>query len=162
MPNKWTFQIQPIKELIFRYIGDGKGWIDPFCGTSKLVEFGNDINQDSPGTHLKASDFAEQLPGNYNGILFDPPYSNRQAKECYELAGFKFSQEDAQAMWQYEKKLFAPKIQVGGIAICFGWNSNGFGKVNGFELTEILLVAHGSRHNDTIVTVERKFNKELF
>lgn len=27
---------------------------------------------------------------------------------------------------------------------------------NGFEIIEILLVAHGGMHNDTIVTVERK------
>jgi len=30
------------------------------------------------------------------------------------------------------------------------------GKKMGFELIEILLVCHGSDHNDTIVTVERK------
>lgn len=32
----------------------------------------------------------------------------------------------------------------------------GIGKKNGFEIIEILLVAHGGMHNDTIVTVERK------
>ncbi len=47
-------------------------------------------------------------------------------------------------------------IKVGGYAISFGWNSSGFGKKRGFEIIEILLVAHGGRHNDTIVTVERK------
>ena len=49
-----------------------------------------------------------------------------------------------------------PKIKIGGYAISFGWNSNGFGKKYGFEKIEILLVAHGMCHNDTIVTVERK------
>lgn len=152
MPNKWTFQIGPIAKLLGKYVGDGKGWIDPFCGSSTLAEFRNDIKQ-----HGKtAEQFAANLNGLYRGVLWDPPYSNRQAKECYELAGLKFSREDAQAMWQYEKKLFAPKIENGGYAISFGWNSNGFGKVNGFQLVEVLLVAHGSRHNDTIVTVEKK------
>lgn len=33
---------------------------------------------------------------------------------------------------------------------------NGIGKTRGFEIVEILLVAHGGNHNDTIVTVERK------
>jgi len=28
----------------------------------------------------------------------------------------------------------------------------------GFEIIEILLVPHGSRHNDTIITVEEKQN----
>lgn len=152
MPNKWTFQIQPIAELLAKYVVDGKGWIDPFCGSSTLAEFRNDIKEHG----ATAEQFAARLTGVYRGVLWDPPYSNRQAKECYELVGLKFSKEDAQAMWQYEKKLFAPKIEKGGYAISFGWNSNGFGKVNGFELMEVLLVAHGSRHNDTIVTVERK------
>lgn len=48
------------------------------------------------------------------------------------------------------------KIKVGGYAISFGWNSNGFGKNRGFEVIEILLVSHGGHHNDTICTVEMK------
>jgi hypothetical protein len=43
-----------------------------------------------------------------------------------------------------------------------GWNSNGFGKGLGFEMIELLLIAHGSMHNDTIVTIERKFTNDLF
>jgi hypothetical protein len=30
------------------------------------------------------------------------------------------------------------------------------GKNRGFEIVEILIVAHGGHHNDTLVTVERK------
>ncbi len=59
---------------------------------------------------------------------------------------------------QNSKELLAPKIKPNGLAITFGWNSQGFGKNLGFELKEILLVAHGRSHNDTIVTVERKIN----
>ena len=54
------------------------------------------------------------------------------------------------------KNLLADKIKEGGLAICFGWNSVGFGKNRGFEMIEVLLVCHGGHHNDTIVTVERK------
>ncbi len=43
-----------------------------------------------------------------------------------------------------------------GIVISFGWNTNGIGKTKGFEIIEILMVAHGGSHNDTICTVERK------
>lgn len=43
MPNKWTFQIQPITELIKRYVGDGKGWIDPFAGMTSPAEITNDL-----------------------------------------------------------------------------------------------------------------------
>ena len=37
-----------------------------------------------------------------------------------------------------------------------GEEQGGIGKQYGFEIIEILLVAHGGWHNDTIVTVERK------
>jgi len=50
-------------------------------------------------------------------------------------------------------------LKPNGIVISFGWNSSGVGKVRGFEIIEILLVAHGGMHNDTICTVERKINK---
>lgn len=40
--------------------------------------------------------------------------------------------------------------------ISFGWNSNGIGKKHHFDITRILVVAHGGHHNDTIVTVEKK------
>jgi hypothetical protein len=42
------------------------------------------------------------------------------------------------------------------MAISFGWSSNGIGKTLNFEQLEILIVAHGGIHNDTICTVERK------
>ena len=32
MPSAWTFTIKPIKELLKRYVGDGKDWIDMFAG----------------------------------------------------------------------------------------------------------------------------------
>lgn len=47
------------------------------------------------------------------------------------------------------------------MAISFGWNSQGFGKNLGFKIIEILLVAHGRGHNDTIVTVEERFSTRM-
>ena len=38
--------------------------------------------------------------------------------------------------------------------------SNAFGKKRGFEIEEILIVAHGGNRNDTLVTVERKQSLE--
>lgn len=161
MPNKWTFQIKPIKKLLDRYVGDGKGWIDPFAGESSPAEITNDINPERKANyHLHAVDFAQQLNGNkFKGVLFDPPYSLRQVKECYDKIGKDMSYDDTlDASFGKVKDAIASKI---GLAICCGWNTNGFGINRGFELVEILLVAHGGHHNDTIVTVERKVNRSL-
>ncbi len=89
-------------------------------------------------------------------VLFDPPYSARQAKECYEGIGHRLSQHESQVMFASVKDELNTLLRAGGIAISFGWNSTGFGKKRGYEQLEVLLVCHGSSHNDTIVTVERK------
>ncbi|MDB5200556.1 MAG: adenine-specific methylase [Chitinophagaceae bacterium] len=158
MPSRHTFQIKPIQLLLQKYVGDGIGWIDPFAGENSPAEITNDMNPDKPAKfHLHAKEFAAQLTGEYRGVLFDPPYSLRQVKECYDKIGVKLFQEDTQRFPQNVKELIAPKIKLGGTAITFGWNSQGFGKNLGFEIIEILLVPHGRGHNDTIVTVERKF-----
>ena len=158
MPNKWTFKIKPIKELVERYVGEGTGWIDPFAGMNSPAELTNDLNPKANAKfNLKAIDFVKQLDGKYTGILFDPPYSGRQVKECYNDLNIDVQRDDTNTFFYWSvKREVADKIKIGGYAIHFGWNSNGFGKKLGFELIEILLIAHGSSHNDTIVTVERK------
>ena len=146
MPTRWTFEMKPVARLIQRYVGDGADWIDPFAGQTSPAELTNDLNPNMPTRfHMKAEDFAKKLAnsGRYSGILFDPPYSNRQIKECYESIGLKVTQEDTQALFQREKKLFTPLIQLNGYAICFGWNTNGFGKYSGFELKEVMMVYQG-------------------
>jgi len=158
MPNKWTFTIKPIKELLNKYVGDGMGWVDPFAGKNSPAEFTNDLNFKMPTKHhMEAEDFCNSLDGMYKGIIFDPPYSFRQVKECYESLGLQVYQETTQAKFYAKvKNSIYNKITQGGWAISFGWNTVGFGKVRGFEIIEILLVCHGGYHNDTIVTVEEK------
>ena len=158
MPSKHTFTIKPTKELIQRYVGDGKGWIDPFAGFNSPAEITNDLNPEAPTTyHLHCNEFAKNLEGEYEGVLFDPPYSITQVKQCYQSYGCEdFMKQDATHFPYDVKRELAGKIKDGGIAISFGWNSGGFGKKLGFEIIEILLVPHGRMHNDTIVTVERK------
>jgi hypothetical protein len=164
MPNKWTFQITPIKQLIHKYVGDGIGWIDPFAGENSPAEITNDLNPTRPTHyHLHAFDFIQQLEIEYEGCLFDPPYSLTQVKECYNDIGIELmSEKDATLFPGYVKDAIVHKIKTGGIVISFGWSTGGFGKGRGFEMIEILLVPHGGHHNDTIVTVERKFTTSLF
>jgi len=47
-------------------------------------------------------------------------------------------------------------LKPNGKLIAFGWTSGGGAMSRGFEMQRILLVPHGSRKNDTIVTVEIK------
>lgn len=162
-PNRWTFTIPPIKRLIYRYVGDGKGWIDPFAGKHSPAELTNDLNPKMPTQHhLLAEDYCKMVEGEFKGVLFDPPYSYRQIKECYEGLGLEVHQEDTQSRFYNKvKNAICDKIEVGGYAISFGWTSEGFGKRRGFKVMEVLLVCHGGHHNDTIVTVEQKVQGNL-
>lgn len=164
MPNKWTFKIKPIKELLDKYVGNfGLNWIDPFAGMYSPAHITNDLNPKRNTTyHLDALDFCKQLEGYYDGVIFDPPYSSEQIKRMYESVGRKVTMNDTNANY-YARVIreIVPHIKLGGYAIRCGWNSNGFGKKYKFEMIEILLVAHGGAHNDTICTVEKKLNTTL-
>lgn len=162
MPSKWTFEIKPIAHLINRYVGNGAGWVDPFAGENSPAEWTNDLNPSRPAKfHLHAADFVNEIKDkSFKGVLFDPPYSLRQVKECYDEVGVKMSFEDSKRFPNNIKGMISSSVT--DWAICCGWNTVGFGKNLGFELIEVLLVCHGGRHNDTIVTVEKRFKKEMF
>lgn len=69
MSSMHTFTIPPIRELIGRYVGDGKGWIDPFAGENSPAEYTNDLNPDKPAKyHLHALEFAKILIPNRGGV----------------------------------------------------------------------------------------------
>jgi len=113
--------------------------------------------------HMEAESFCNAVLMEYGGacadaVLFDPPYSPRQIAECYRSVGLTPTTSDTQNARLYKavKDGLDRMLRPGGIAICCGWNSGGFGITRGYELVEILLVPHGAAHNDTIVTVERK------
>ncbi len=133
--------------------------IDPFANNSKIATVTNDLNPDfNTDFHLDAFDFLKMFDNNsIDVVLYDPPYSTRQVSESYKNIGKEVTALDTSANW---RKKHLDEIQrilkPNGIAICFGWNTNGVGKTRGFEMVEVLIVAHGGSHNDTLCTVEIK------
>jgi hypothetical protein len=159
MPNKWTFIIKPIKQLLEEEC-DGKGWADPFAGKHSPAEFTNDLNPEANAkSHKDALEFLKSLAtASCKGILFDPPYSMTQAKECYEGRGMELLDTKPTSMeyWSDCKNEIMRAVEPGGKVICFGWNTMGMGINRGFEMQRILIVPHGGSRNDTLVTVELK------
>ena len=165
MPNKWTFTIIPIKQLLTKY-EVGENWIDPFAGENSPAEITNDIRLESNAKyHLDAKEFLTLIgKETYGGGLFDPPYSQNQVDFSYKGNGSNLYQRNTEATKHLFaiKRKFARLIKPGGISISFGWNSMGMGLKLGFAIEEIMLVPHGRMANDTIVTVERKMQAGLF
>lgn len=158
MPNKNTFSIKPIKDLLDTEVNQGI-WIDPFANTNKIANITNDLNISyDTDYHMDALDFLKMFDNaSVDGVLYDPPYSPRQVSECYKGFGKEVTKENTQAsFWSKHKDEIARILKPSGKAICFGWNSQGIGKTRGFSMHKILIVAHGGHHNDTICTVEVK------
>jgi hypothetical protein len=110
---------------------------------------------------MEAGDFCTALRADgvtADVVLFDPPYSPRQISECYKSVGLKVGMAETQnaALYKRVKDGLDALCKPGSLAVCCGWNSGGFGKTRNWEMIELLLVAHGGAHNDTIVTVECK------
>lgn len=156
--SAWTFTIPPFKDLLSKYVGDGKGWVDPFAGYNSPAEITNDFDPESPVKyHMDSLEFSRDIVKSAKGVIFDPPYSYRQITEHYKAFGKKATSLDTSYNFYHRvMKELNPKIEQGGITISFGWNSNGFPKTWGYEMIEILIVAHGLHHNDTICVVQRK------
>jgi hypothetical protein len=167
MPNQWTFDISPIKRLVGRYLLSSKYSVDPFSGLRSLASVRNDLDPEMPAQfHLDAKGFLAIMlkkQQQFDLGLFDPPYSYRQASECYKNHGREHLTSEVTNHGYHAqcKDLLAQLICPEGVVISCGWNSSGMGASRGFEIVELLIVNHGAGHNDTIVTVERKVQSNL-
>ena len=143
MPNHLTFEIKPIKQFIKENLGSN--YVDPFPYPFK----------EDAITYLK-----KIKTNSKQNLVFDPPYSQRQLKEMYHGNGLSLDHPMNNSYWSNCKKEIARIIKPQGKVISFCWNSGGIGKKNGFKIEKILLVNHGSQHNDTICTLEVKATSE--
>lgn len=161
MPTADTFDCQPIGDMVKRYLRESTVSIDPFARNKRWATYTNDLNPETAAEyHLDAAEFLETLVErdvHAQVCLFDPPYSPRQIKECYDGIGQKMEQMDAfRTHWKPERDLIDQIIEPGGVVISCGWNSIGMGQARPYRLEELLLVCHGPGHNDTICIAERK------
>lgn len=164
MPNKNTFDIKCVNQLIHKYHDQKLLSIDPFANKNRIAKITNDLDPEMNTDYtMDAIDFLKMFEDNSVDIVYyDPPYSPRQVSECYKKLGKTVNMKTTQAsFWGNMKKEIARITKPKAIVITFGWNTNGIGKTKGFEIVEILMVAHGGSHNDTLCVVERK-KKTLF
>jgi alkylhydroperoxidase family enzyme len=161
MPAADTFDCQPIGDMVRRYLRQSKVSIDPFARNKRWATYTNDLNPNTAAQyHMDAYDFLCLLRDSEvvaDLIIFDPPYSLRQAKEVYEQFGeWKFDHTQNAIGWLKEKAVCYDLLAAGGHFLHFGWHTNGLGKKNGAVVVELLVVAHGRAHNDTLCLAERK------
>lgn len=168
MPTKHTFDCPPIGEMVKRYLRQSKISVDPFSGNKRWATHTNDLNPDTPAEHhLDALDFLQLmvlLGIQADLVIFDPPYSPRQIKECYNGIGLKMKSEDTWRThgWSQEKDCIAKMLSPEGVFLYFGWDTVGMGKGRGFGIIEGLIVCHGPGHNDTLCIAEKRLPSSLY
>lgn len=157
MPNRWTFEIQPIAELLDEEL---EGFIvDPFSGQTSPADIKNDLNPNTDAHfHMEAEDFLQTLGDeSVDTMIDDPPYTPTQVTRCYDGIGLKASKLDTSSNFyaRYRKDM-QRVVTLGGKIIKFGYNTCGY---DGFTLERELQICHGGAHNDTLCTVWRKVER---
>ena len=157
MPNKHTFDIEPIRRFV---IDNLHGYsVDPFANKSRLATVTNDIDPAyDTNYNVDAIEFLRNINNStVDCVLFDPPYSPTQVSRSYqEFKNTVNMTAECKGFWKLIKKEIERIVKPDGVVISCGWNSNGIGEKYGFTLQELLIVAHGGRHYDTLVTLEQK------
>jgi hypothetical protein len=158
MPRKWTFQMPKLRAWIEARIGNGP-CLNLFGGVVRLpAAVHNDINPallKEGDLNRDAYDLTQWLdmPGAFDTVVFDPPYSAHQAVVSY--GGTK------QQQVSHARDVVEYVLRDGGRVISLGFNSTGMSNSRGFEKESILLVNCGGSHNDYIVTSEVKIANAL-
>lgn len=143
-PNKHTFLIYPIKQLLIEELNGGT-WVDPFAGFNSPATRTNDLNPQTPAQDHKDSLewLRVQATASADGVLYDPPYSLHQAVEIYKAFGADKFNPGNMNYWASCKDEIQRITKPGGKVLCFGWSSTSMGKSRGFEMTRVLLGTHG-------------------
>ena len=160
MPCADTFDIPVIADFVKWRLKHSKCSVDPYARNKRWATYTNDLNPETAAEyHMDAEAFMTMLVQDgveADLVIIDPPYSPRQIKECYASIGLLMKKEDAMggATRKRRKALIERLVRPGGEVLYFGWSSVGMGA--GWTQEEILLVCHGSGHNDTICLSERR------
>jgi hypothetical protein len=149
----WTFQMPKLRAWVeARIIGKT---LNLFGGVTRLT--GDVVHNDLNAKLLRDGDLCRDaydlskwvdLGGQFDTVIFDPPYSAHQAVVSY---GVKKAQQVTHA-----RDVVEYVLKPQGRVISLGFNSTGMSAKRGFEKDEILLINCGASHNDYLVTVEHR------
>ena len=130
---------------------------DPFARNCSWGTHTNDIDPSTKAqSHMDALEWLQSLPtGEFSYVLFDPPFSARQAKK-YEVGHVNIYTDPG-----YVNKCFNEIFRIlviNGNVLKLGYNSS---RPNGFDLKRGWIVNFGGNRNDVIMTILVKSQMSL-
>ena len=129
--------------------------IDPFARNCKWGTIRNDMDPSIKTVHynLESLDFMKLMKTNSAKIvLFDPPFSDRQAKK-YELGDTNLYCSGDGRIGKLCKEI-ERVLKPGGVMVKLGYNSSR--PTKNFDLVELMVVNFGGTRNDVILSIWRK------
>lgn len=156
-PNKWTFQSTKIRRWVESRL-EGRV-LNACAGKTKLANdheiVRNDLDESRDADlHVDVCEIADHFEaGSFNTIVYDPPFSENQANETYDLGDGEavVAGRDAVAKRQFDE-LLAP----GGRVIQFGYTTTCMPTSLGYDRLEVGVWNTLGRSNDYLSVVDRK------
>lgn len=157
-PNRWTFQSTKIRKWVEVRL---QGRVLNACaGKTKLAHDGeiirNDLDEEREADlHVDVCEITDELEeASIDTIVYDPPFSENQANESYEL-------EDGQAVVAgrdaVAKREFDELLAPGGRVIQFGFTTTCMPRsVGDYERKEVAVWNTLGRCNDYLSVVDEK------
>lgn len=160
LPSPDTMTIPCFKKRFLELVPSGKV-ADLFARNCRLGTWGlrNDIDEKTKADiHLDVFDFLTAIPEeSLDAVIIDPPFSFNQAAKHYKNSAGKC----LGVGWiPAVRREAGKKLKKGGLMFCLGWDANGAGNRKEFELFEVIICAHGQARNATIMTIDRKYEKQ--
>jgi len=156
--TKDTLSDVRVRRLVLEYMKLGSLTIDPFARDCTLAyPYTNDIDPNTRSVYnMDALDFIELFDFDwFDMAIMDPPFSNRQDNEVY---GNNNLYTNPRKIRDIELAL-GNRVRSNGCVIKFGYNSNFSHR--GFELDRIMLVRYGGSINDMIISVHKKYTRNI-
>lgn len=129
--------------------------IDPFARHCKWGTIRNDMDPEIKTVHynLESLEFMRKMKTNSaKMVLFDPPFSDRQAKK-YELGDTNLYCTGDGRIGKLCKEV-ERVLKPGGVMVKLGYNSSK--PTKNFDLLELMVVNFGGTRNDVILSIWRK------
>lgn len=132
--------------------------VDPFARDCTWGTITNDIDPTTQADyHYDALEFLGMMKTNsVNAVIFDPPFSVRQANEKYEAG------RNVYTIPGYVKNCMKEIVRIlrpGGILVKCGWNSTRHNLQ--LEPVALYVVNTGGNHNDISISIWRIGNERL-
>ena len=128
-------------------------WADPFARNCRIAkDFTNDLNPDTLATNnMDCLDFLRMLGNDaFDGVIFDPPFSDRMAKDHYDGFGVNLYSSDQKKLADCMVEI-ARILRPGGMLLKLGFNSNRPHK--NFDLEKLWIINKGGYRNDTQISL---------